>query len=40
MGFKDLFLLQHNGFGQVSRIPQSQLGPTVIDSKKKAYVRI
>lgn len=40
MGFKDLFLLQHNGFGQVSRRPQSQLGPIVIASKTKAYVRI
>lgn len=34
MGFKDLPLLQHNNFGQVSRVPQSQLGPTVIASKK------
>ena len=40
MGFKDLPLLQHNGFGQVSRVPQSQLGPTVIASKKKACVGI
>lgn len=40
MGFKDLSLLQHNDFGQVSRIPQSQLGPTVIASKTEACVGI
>lgn len=40
MGFKDLSLLQHNDFGQVSRIPQSQLGPMVTASKKKACVGI
>lgn len=40
MGFKDLPLLQHNDFGQVSRIPQSQLGPMVMASKKKACVGI
>lgn len=38
MGFKDLPLLQYNDFGQVSRVPQSQLGPTVTASKKKACV--
>jgi len=38
MGSKDLSLLQHNDFGQVSGIPQSQLGPTVIASKKKDCV--